>query len=1192
MIEPLEDRGLVWSSAGLPMSDSLRVVVIGGVGLEPIRRVLEGLPVPCGFAVLVAIADQPQLAAALRTAVKTPVVDAEHDLKIRPDHIYVIPPNKDVLLRQGKLVVGPSSGPALDRLMRSVADELGRNATAVILDGQGTDGSLGIKRIKEAGGVVLVGPVTDGPLSEMPRTALATGLVDQVDTLEALSTQLCRINTDPPEDEATPRRDADTMTDTLRDILALVRVRSGHDFSQYKRATLYRRVARRMQVCQAATIGDYHQFLRDHPNELTHLLRDFLISVTNFFRDPEAHEALAMQVLPRLFAERSSADQIRVWVAGCATGEEAYSLGIMLLEEADRHPDPPQIQLFATDIDEDALTEARLGRYPEAIAVDVSPQRLERFFIREAAGYRVTQQLREMVLFSPHNLLRDPPFSRLDLVSCRNLLIYLNREAQERVLSMFHFGLKPEGYLFVGASESADSTVMFSALEPKYRLFSRRRVSGARGVDTLVTAGRWHPPPAPVPTLPARSTSVGELHHRLVEQYAPPSILVNGELEIVHLSEHAGQYLEMAGGEPTRHILRLIHPALRLQLRTAIYAARQPEQARTVHRVSFEEEGKRRAVELRVRGVDSAELGPNAALIYIDEADPTGEVFAETPGREVLIEPVVREIEEELHRTRDQLRTTIEQYETSVEELKASNDELQAINEELRSASDELETSKEELQSVNEELTTLNHELKVKVDEVSHANADLSNLMSSTDIGVLFLDRALNIKRFTPRALDLFNLIPSDIGRPLAHLTHRLDADDLPELALRVLQHLRTLERDVTSRDGRRYLVRLLPYRSLEDRIDGIVMTFVDVTDLRDAIEARRRSEALLQTSEARLRASLRDAPLVVLTLDPQLQVTWGNVLGEELSPGTNRVRELIAPHHLDRFLATVRDVFATGAGKRLEVELLIQGAPRIYDLRIEPSGLEATAVGFDVTSSKQAEATLRDADRRKDEFLATLSHELRNPLTPLRVALDVARATEDPAQREKSQAIMDRQVTQITNLVDELLDLSRITQGKIELLPAPLEVSSLVEAALEQTRPLISEARHELSVDVPASKLVVLGDKSRLTQVMANLISNAAKYTRAGGRIAIEVAGEPKRKVVALRVKDNGIGISPENLPHIFEIFVQSRDAVGRSLGGLGIGLSVVKRLVELHGGQVSAQSAGIDKGSEFIVELPLISS
>ncbi|MEO8553497.1 MAG: CheR family methyltransferase, partial [Kofleriaceae bacterium] len=800
-------------------------------------------------------------------------------------------------------------------------------------------------------------------------------------------------------------------TDALREILTLVRLRTGHDFTMYKRATLFRRIARRMQVTESATLDGYHRYLRDHPAELAHLLRDFLISVTNFLRDGDAFAALANDIVPRLFAGKGPNDQLRVWIAGCASGEEAYSFGILLLEHAQTLSAPPRIQLFATDIDERALAEARLGCYPDAIVADLSPERLQRFFMRENNQYRVVKELRELVLFSPHNVLRDPPFSRLDLVSCRNLLIYLNRDAQRRVLTMFHFGLRPEGLLFLGSSESAETSALFGVLDPRHRVFQRKAVPATLG-DTINAPARWQPP---VPAAhgyhpPDRSASVGELHHRIVESYAPPSALIDPELDVVHLSEHAGRFLQLGGGELTRQVLRLVHPGIQLELRTAIYAARRNGSERRV--VRYEEQGEPRVVELFVRTVDLPELGRGSMIVTFDEQKPVDPTDAGPPPASPTIEPVVRELEDELLRTREQLRTSIEQYETSLEELKASNEELQAINEELRSATEELETSKEELQSVNEELTTLNHELKSKVDEVSSANSDLQNLMASTEIGVIFLDRRLDIKRFTPRANDVFNLIPSDLGRPLAHITHRLVDAELVENAQAVLQTLRTVEKRVRSIDGRSYLARWLPYRSVDDRIEGVVVTVIDVTDLRDAVEARLRSENALEAVEERLRVALESAPIVVFSFDTYARLTWAYVEGNERTPDQLDLHHLFEPEPAGRLQTVIHQVMRNRRGERLELPIRLAGTVRTFDFGVEPSPHGVTIVGFDISASKRAEAVLRDADVRKDEFLATLSHELRNPLGPLQLALELARMVDhDPKQRADNLAVMDRQV-------------------------------------------------------------------------------------------------------------------------------------------------------------------------------------
>ncbi|HEV7557162.1 MAG TPA: CheR family methyltransferase, partial [Kofleriaceae bacterium] len=673
------------------------------------------------------------------SASKIGVVDvASSGADIQPDRVFVLSGSGTPRYKGGQLSVDATRHtPApVDAILRSVADEAGRFGVGILLGSTTADGILGMQRMKESGGLTIVERVA-GATNGHARQ----GLIDLVLPVDDIAPQLVAfVRSDEQRLLADVEDHRDGGVDMLRDILNLVRQRTGHDFGAYKRATLSRRIARRMQVCGCESVIDYREYVREHSGELHSLLRDFLISVTNFFRDTEAFLHLQSEVVPRLFANKSASDQVRVWVAGCATGEEAYSIAMLLHEHAATLRSPPQLLVFATDIDEIALATARLGCYPETIAADMTTDRLERFFTRENGQYRVTKELRETVMFSPHNLLRDPPFSRLDLISCRNLLIYLNRDAQNRLLSVFHFGLRPEGLLFLGSSESAENSQLFGPLDGRHRVFVRRMASLSLG-DTISSTGRWAPtaPPAARPHT-ERVTRVGELHHRIVELYAPPSVLVNSELDVLHLSEHAGKYLVVSGGEPTRHLLQLVHPAFGLDLRTALHAARQTGSETRV--VRFDDNGAARAVEIRVRSVKSPELGDGSFLVMFDELVPDGR-----PSQAASIEPVVREMEDELHRTRDQLRTTVEQYETSLEELKASNEELQAINEELRSATEELETGKEELQSVNEELSALNHELKVNVEELSHANADLQNLMSSTDIAVLFVDRALNLKR-------------------------------------------------------------------------------------------------------------------------------------------------------------------------------------------------------------------------------------------------------------------------------------------------------------------------------------------------------------------------------------------------------------------------------------------------------------
>jgi two-component system CheB/CheR fusion protein len=1186
-------------------------------GIEALQRFFNNMPADSGMAFVVILHLSPEHESSLPELIQNrttmPVAQVTEAVRVEPNHVYVIPPNKSLVMSDGHIrLTEPERDRGrhvtIDLFLRTLADAYGKDAVCVILSGSGADGTLGLKRVKENGGTAVVQDPSDAEYQDMPRSAIETGLADLIlpvaqmpDKLVAFRQRAEKLQLPVGEEKPAPP----FTSDALREVLTLLRVRTGHDFTNYKRPTLLRRVARRLQVCGVEDIPSYLTLLREHPAELQSLLRDLLISVTNFFRDPEAFKVLQRVVVPRLFEGKKSGEQVRVWLVGCATGEEAYSLAILLSEHLAQLDDPPQVQIFASDIDNEALAEARAHVYPETIAADVSPERLRHFFIKEGTHYRVKKELREMVLFAHHNILRDPPFSRLHLVSCRNLLIYLNRETQDLVLETFHFALRPEGFLFLGSSESADSLPsLYAPVDKKQRLYVRRGVAP-------------HPPPLPSEPRSAdwrphhleragpsaeKMPHFGELHHQLVERYAPPSVLINEDDEIVHLSEHAGRYLRFVGGEPSRNLLKAIHPDLRLDMRAALFTARRQAGAVESRLLRVEVEGGLRMVRLRaVRATLSGAAGGHLLVFFEEstEAPPASEepgAVESHASAGAPMEEVVRQLEGELQTTRDQLRTTIEQYETSTEELRASNEELQAINEELRSATEELETSKEELQSVNEELITVNHELKHKVEEISRANSDLQNLMGSTDIATIFLDREMRIMRFTPRAQQLFSIIPTDIGRPLQHLTHKLEYPELTEEAQQVLQTLQSREREVRDGQGRRYIARLLPYRTLEDRIDGVVASFIDVTELKQAEEAKLQLAALVENSSDLIG---------MLTLNGH--ALYLNPAGAELL-GLDDPRNLMGkaladymPEHPRRLFAeeVFPAVLATG---RWEGEVSFQnlktGQPSSLYLSFfavrEPRTGEPLCIGTiarDVTDYKRTEQALKEADRRKDEFLAVLAHELRNPLAPIRNALLLLqRGRGDATTVEQSCNILDRQVRQLVWLVDDLLDVSRISQGKIQLKLERVELAEVVQAALETSRPLIDGSRHQLTVSLPPSPVYLQADSTRLAQVLSNVLNNAAKFTEPGGRISLtaEVVGEPPNQAV-IRVRDTGMGIPEAVLPHVFELFVQGDHGRGRTSGGLGIGLTLVRRLVEKHGGQIEAHSDGPGKGSEFVLRLPL---
>jgi chemotaxis methyl-accepting protein methylase/signal transduction histidine kinase len=795
-----------------------------------------------------------RLAEVIQSSSVIPVMQVRDAVKVEPNHVYVIAPSQSLSMREGMLTTSDLSGfeerrAPIDIFFRTLADTNDARAVAVVMSGSGSDGSMGVRRVKEYGGLVVVQDPSEAAFNEMPLSSIGTGLADFVLPAASMPGRIASYRDHVraiqiPVDE---EKDAAADEQVLGQIFTQLRVRTGHDFSNYKRATVLRRLARRLAVRGISDLPGYLTLLREHPDEAGFLLKELLISVTNFFRDKEVFEVLERELIPRLFAHQPD-EPVRIWVPGCATGEEAYSLAILLAEYVAAHPQTSPVSIFATDLDDQAISFGRAGVYSLADVADVSPERLRRFFHHEARGYRVTRDIREMVLFATHNLLKDPPFSRLDLISCRNVLIYLNRTAQDQALGILHFALQPAGYLLLGTSETADNAPdLFKLLDKNAHVYQRsgsaRLGVSQQSYSALVTPS---PPMRSSTVLERRSlerrTLPIELHHRLLEEYASPSLVTDDQYAIIHLSRRAGRYLEFTGGEASLNLLTVVRPELQIELRAALLQAAQSRATVEARGLSVQTEDRVERVNLVVRPLlrDGKDAHGFFLVLFEQSEDEAGQPREKVSGGE----PMTRRLEDEMVRLRTQMRISIEQYEAQTEELKAANEELQAMNEELRSTAEELETSQEELQSVNEELQTVNEELKIKIDETTRANDDMRNLMSSTPIGTIFLDRSLRVKLFTPRVRDLFNVIPADVGRALTDITSRIPIGDLVQDVDGVLTTLQSLEREVKTSDDRWHLMKIVPYRTGEDRIDGVVITLLDITS-RKATELHR--EELLE---------------------------------------------------------------------------------------------------------------------------------------------------------------------------------------------------------------------------------------------------------------------------------------------------------------------------------------------------------
>jgi two-component system CheB/CheR fusion protein len=819
-------------------------------GLEAFEQFFAHMPAATesGMAVVLVQHLDPTHKSILRDLVtqytRMKVYEVEDGMAVEPNCAYIIPPNKDMALLHGTLQLMDPDAPrgfrlSIDFFFRSLARDQRERAICIVLSGTGTDGTLGLRAIKEVGGMAMAQDPESAKYDGMPRSAIATGLVDYIlparDMPEQLIAYVQHVFGRAPRKapDAVP-----TAADLHKKIFVLLRAQTGYDFSYYKQTTVRRRIERRLALHQIEKLDAYVRYLQTNPLEVEALFRELLIGVTSFFRDPGAFEVLAEQAIPCLLTGKGPGERLRIWVPGCSTGEEAYSIAMLLQEQVVAKRLGLKIQVFATDIDREAIDKARAGVYPNSIAADVSPERLGRFFRQEDTAYRIKKTIRDLVVFAVQNVVEDPPFSKVDLISCRNLLIYMEPELQKKVMPLFHYALKQDGFLLLGNSESIGEFVdLFAAVDRKWKLYQRKGAVAPRAVMFDF--------PSPLVTreeTPGRAAKAGEgaaqvdyrelAEQALLAHYTPACAIINERCEVLYIHGRVGKYLEPAPGEASLNILRMAREGLRLELTAAIRKAVAQKEAIHYRGLRVKADGETHRLNLMVQPVLEPASMWGLMLVIFEDVPPENDLeVVGVPENQIADKDQrIVELEQELRAKEEYLQTAIEELETSNEELKSTNEELQSANEELQSTNQELETSKEELQSVNEELVTVNAELQRKLDELARASNDMNNLLVSTDIATVFVDSNLCIQRFTPPTTKLINLIQTDIGRPIAHIVSNLDYDHLVEDVQAVLDSLIPKEMEVSSREGRWYLIRILPYRTLENVIEGAVMTFVDIT--------------------------------------------------------------------------------------------------------------------------------------------------------------------------------------------------------------------------------------------------------------------------------------------------------------------------------------------------------------------------
>ncbi len=1184
-------------------------------GLSAFRELLGALPGDTGMAFVLVphlSPDHDSMMAQILSRTSTlPVVEVNDEPTVEPNHVYVIPPGRIMVIRAGRLKLLPrpaGPGRAIDDFFDALAEDQRSMAIGVILSGTARDGSFGIERIKARGGITFAQerPEYDG----MPTSAVETGCIDFVLPAGEIARELARIAHHPYLTAAADQSPQGDDAPFARILEAVAEV-TGNDFTHYKRNTIGRRIARRMVFHRVERVEDYAGIVERSREEAVALCHDILINVTSFFRNADAFEALKEKVFPRLMTDRGEPDPVRIWALGCSTGEEAYSLAIALAEFARDTGRIFPVQVFATDLSAVAIERARTGLYSRSIADDVTPERLRRFFVDADGGYRVNKAIRDMCVFATHNVLNDPPFSRIDLIACRNMLIYLDSVLQQRVLPLLHYAIKPGGFLWLGSSETVGNhRSLFDVVDAKHRIYARRPGSS----HPVLRTGYPRIPTGPLPSAvrdaptPAMPAAGAEAPHReadriLLSRYTPASVLVNTSYDILQFRGDTEPYLAPVPGKASFNLLKMLREGLLVPIRDALIRTRQPDA--TVARepsLRVHYHGAFRPVALEVIPIRGVTRDDDTFLVLFHEGGEAAgnqapsEVSAPVPDSEA-----VARLTQELEATKDYLQSVIDQQDSANEELQAANEEVQSTNEELQSINEELETSKEEIQSSNEELATVNDELQTRNSDVTQSNNDLNNLLSSVQLAIVMLGLDLRIRRFTSAAEQLLNLIPSDLGRLITDIRLNVEIADLGALVADVFATAHPVEREAQDKNGCWYSVRLRPYRTMEDRIEGVVVVLVDVDTLK-------RAESSVRESEARFRLMADNAPVLIWVDDERglafvnqsflafLGKTETDVIGADWSTFV---------HPDEQVACRAQYRAARVAGTRFERQCRFLRADGEYRwmkcVSVPRDTRDDRDPGFvgsmvDVTDIKNAELELRDADRSKNDFLAMLAHELRNPLAPLQnVAQLLKTGPADPQTTSWAIEVLDRQTNALRRMVDDLLDVSRITRGRIQLQTEVTDLRSGVERAVETMQHQIDEQGQTLSLQLPDQPVFVDADPVRLQQVFGNLLHNAAKFTPRGGRITLAMQRATRARADQVRagaeisVRDEGMGMTPDVVATIFDPFTQADRSIDRAHGGLGIGLTLVQRLVEMHNGEVTAASEGLNRGSEFVVWLPV---
>jgi two-component system CheB/CheR fusion protein len=1207
-------------------------------GLEAFSQLLKHLPIDTGMGFVLIQHLSPdhksQLSEILARTTQMPVLEVQDCMIVEPNHVYIIPPNSKMTLAQNLLRLTPrekiqGKDISVDAFFNSLAQERGSKGIGVVLSGADGDGSLGLKAIKVAGGITFAQCEASAQVSSMPNTAAATGHVDFILSPEEIAAELAKISRHPYVTYPEPEKIIEGLApdkNALKGIFTLLKANTGIDFTHYKHTTLKRRILRRMVLYKLDALEDYVQYLQSNPKEVEALSQEFLIHVTSFFRDPEVFQSLTEQVFPNIMLNRAPNDPIRIWVAGCSTGEEVYSIAICLLEFLDTQETVPKIMIFGTDISELAIQKARSGTYIPSMVEQISPERLRRFFVKVEGGYEINKSIRQMCVFAKQNLLADPPFSSVDLISCRNVLIYFGTPLQKQVLPMFHYSLKPTGFLLLGTSESTNEcSDLFAPVNKKQRIYSRNLT--ATRLNTGYFTTNYLEQKVNTEKMNSDAGTGSDLQKeadRIVcNKYAPAGVIINSELEIIQFRGDTSPYLSSAPGKPSFNLLNMAGANLRLELRTALMEAKRLDiSVRSGIQISGKE---LKEATIEVIPLKAPPAKESYFLVLFEEVPPSANPqlvednrkVTRASGKQIATSQELIQLkcefaatQQELAATKEYLQSVIQEQESITQELMTANEEILSSNEELRSTNEELQTAQEEIQATNEELSTTNEELQSRILESNRVNGDLRNLLSSVNIPIVMLGSDLSIRRFTPMAEKIFNLIPTDVGRPFSHIKSNINVPNLEQLIEDVIDTLVIKKQEVQDQEGHWYDLFIRPYKTIDNKIDGAVVMLVDIDTLKSSSEqikeSRDYAEAIIETIPEPL--IVLDNSLRVNTANPSFYNTFqvsqaqtetssifdlGNgqwnipqlrSLLEKVLPESNQIDNFEVEHTFEKIGRKTMLFNARKIRRTDEQQMILLVIQDITERKLFEEQRDQLLA---IEQSARSDAEV--ANRTKDEFLSIVSHELRNPLSSMLGWIQLLRNPEFAATKTDHALLMiESSARSQAKLIEDILDTSRSTTGKLQVNVRAIALAPVIEAAIDIARPAAETKNIQIEAVLEAEPIKVSGDPDRLQQVIWNLLSNAIKFTLVGGRVTLKL--ERTGSLAQIEVSDTGQGISADFLPHVFERFRQANSSSTRTQGGLGLGLSIVYHLVELHGGTIRAESLGEGQGTTFTVQLPLL--